>query len=133
MSSEHEQPRPGRGDVCRTLLALLDRLIPEDDCPGALAAGVDEYVRRQLAGDCAGEASTIEAGLLSLEAHGFADIPEAAQDEILVRLDESGDPFFSRMVVLANEGFYADPGNGGNRNAVAWQMVGYQTNIPGRP
>ena len=76
---------------------------------------------------------TAEAGLDRLEATGFADLDEGARDELLFRLDASGDQFFARMVVLAHEGFYADPENGGNRGAVSWQMVRYQTNIPGRP
>jgi hypothetical protein len=24
------------------------------------------------------------------------------------------------------EGFYGDPGNGGNRNAVSWHMIGFE-------
>jgi gluconate 2-dehydrogenase gamma chain len=28
-------------------------------------------------------------------------------------------------VTLTIEGFYSDPGNGGNRDAVAWRMIGF--------
>ena len=30
------------------------------------------------------------------------------------------------MVEHVLEGFYADPGNGGNRDAVSWKMIGYR-------
>jgi len=33
--------------------------------------------------------------------------------------------WFAAMIALAMEGFYSDPGNGGNKNEVSWKMVGY--------
>ncbi len=38
-------------------------------------------------------------------------------------------PFFEALLQSAMEGFFADPIYGGNRNKVAWRMVGY----PGLP
>ena len=34
--------------------------------------------------------------------------------------------FFRAAVAHAGEGYYGDPGNGGNHNAVAWRMVGFE-------
>jgi hypothetical protein len=34
--------------------------------------------------------------------------------------------FFIHLVNHAAEGYYSDPGNGGNRNARSWEMIGYQ-------
>jgi len=115
-----------------TLRAVLDRIIPADEFPGALAAGTDGYVLNQLAGAWASEAPLIVTGLLGLNATAtrqagteFAVLAPAQQDALLTALDASGDPFFVRLVDLAHEGFYADPANGGNRDGVSWRMLGY--------
>jgi hypothetical protein len=135
-----------------TLRALLDRLIPSDDFPGAVASGVDRYVTRQLAGDCAHEASAIAAGLEQLDREAatrhmgkaFTALSAAEQDALLQAieggrtaviwpLEMSAAIFFNRMVELAHEGYYADPGNGGNRDAVSWRMIGYDPRLPTTP
>jgi len=38
--------------------------------------------------------------------------------------------FINRLIDLAHEGFYADPGNGGNREKVSWKMIGYDPGLP---
>lgn len=131
------------------LRALLDRLIPADDFPGAVEAGTEYYILRQLAGDCAAEAPALAQGLSQLDAevaahHGsggaktFAALAMEQQDALLHELEAGktatvwpagigGAAFFNRLVDLAHEGFYADPGNEGNRGAVSWAMLGYAT------
>jgi Gluconate 2-dehydrogenase subunit 3 len=135
-----------------TLRALLDRLIPRDDLPGAIDAGVETYVLRQLSGDCAFEAGPVASGLAQLDAeaaaqyqgHSFATLNPEQQDALLHAIDEgrpstvwpqelSATAFFARMVDLAHEGFYADPGNGGNRDAISWRMIGYDPRMPAHP
>lgn len=131
------------------LRALLDRLIPADDFPGAVEAGTEYYILRQLAGDCAAEAPVLAAGLSQLDAEAaaldgregggtFATLVVEQQGSLLRDL-EAGKAatawpneigcatFFNRLVDLAHEGFYADPGNAGNRGAVSWAMLGYAT------
>lgn len=127
-----------------TLQALLDRIIPEDEFPGAAGAGVIDYVLGQLKGDCAAEAPALTLGFNQLDvetrARGFGDsfaVLDSAQRDALLSDLESGrartkwpehvapPAFFLRMVELATEGYYADPANGGNRGAVSWRMVGY--------
>ncbi len=34
------------------------------------------------------------------------------------------------LVRLTAEGYYGDPGNGGNREAASWQMIGYDPRLP---
>ena len=41
----------------------------------------------------------------------------------------NGKQFFEALLTITMEGFFADPIYGGNRNKVAWKMVGY----PGLP
>eukprot|EP01035_Chromulina_nebulosa_P002716 gene2716-biopygen2279 len=106
------------------LRAVLDRLIPADDAPGALAAGTDHYVLHQLTGESASDLPLISAGLGQLDAavahhsagQTFATLSTAHQDALLAVLDAARDPFFLRLVDLAHEGFYADPANGGEIN-----------------
>ncbi|OYU99417.1 MAG: hypothetical protein CFE26_25705, partial [Verrucomicrobiales bacterium VVV1] len=78
------------------LRALLDRLIPSDDFPGALAAGTDNFIVALLAGDCAAEAPALALGLTQLDAeatglHGqsFASLSTTAQDALLTTLEQN--------------------------------------------
>jgi len=125
-----------------TLRALIDRIIPTDDFPGGWEAGVGEYLDRQFAGDLCHLLDWYRAGLDALEVEArmtagvnFAELAPAAQDELL-RLVEVGevaadwpvDPagFFRTAAEHAAEGYYGDPGNGGNRDGVSWRMIGFE-------
>jgi hypothetical protein len=124
------------------LRAAIDRIIPRDDFPSAWEAGVGDYIARQLDGDLAPLAQSFAEGLASLDAeailsHGraFAVSSEIEQDSVLRRV-EAGDvlapwpippaEFFASLVNATAEGYYSDPGNGGNRGAVSWAMVGFE-------
>jgi hypothetical protein len=125
-----------------TLRAALDRIIPADDFPGAWEAGAGEYILRQLAGDLAHLLDVYRAGLdaldyeaLAASARPFADLAPAPQDALLARIErgEAQAPwpleaplFFAMLCEHAAEGYYADPGNGGNRGAASWQMIGFE-------
>ncbi len=127
------------------LRAVLNRIVPADDFPNAWDAGVGTYVARQLAGDLASQTADIAAGLDALDAEAqagsgavFAALDPEQQDALLTRLERAQvstvwpvDPsaFFDQLITLTVEGFYADPGNGGNRDAVSWRMIGF-TGLP---
>jgi len=132
-------------DTERNLQALVDRIIPGDDYPSGWQAGVGDFIRAILTTDLVASAPLIDAGLdlLAREAHtrhqglDFADLPPAAQDRLIGDLLEgrttvawgatAPDEFARLIVRLAAQGFYGDPGNGGNRDAVSWAMIGYRT------
>ena len=134
-----------------TLRALLDRLIPEDEFPGALAAGTDKFIIKLLTHDCAAEAPKIAQSLTQLDAeaiachdHPFVTLPIAAQDTLISALEHNrtatvwpvtfpAGVFINRLIDLAAEGFYADPQNGGNRDGTSWRMIGYDPLLPARP
>src|SRR5216683_454543 len=144
--------------------AACERLIPADESgPGALGAGVPNYLDKQLGGAWgAGErlyrsgpwqpgtatqgyqlpftpAELFHAALRAIDrelgAHGtpFHDMSAEAQDAYLKSLesgahDLDGVPsavFFDMLLKMTVEGFFSDPVYGGNRNMVAWRMIGF--------
>ena len=125
-----------------TLRALVDRLIPADDYPGGWDAGVGDYLYRQWAGDLSDKLDTYRGGLDALDAESgatvgarFAELDAATQDELLRRVevgDVSADwpvdpeAFLRAAAEHAAEGYYGDPGNGGNRDGVSWRMIGFE-------
>lgn len=126
----------------RTLQALVDTIIPEDDYPGGWDAGVGDYLLRQLESDLAHCSSRYCEWLDALETESekvfqrpFAKLELEARTALLEAIEE-GDiksnwrvdqaAFFAQIVEHCTEGFYADPGNGGNRDGIAWRMVGFE-------
>ncbi|HEY9154356.1 MAG TPA: gluconate 2-dehydrogenase subunit 3 family protein [Opitutaceae bacterium] len=133
----------------RTLSAVLDRLIPADDVPGAVASGGLEYVEYIFRKELAPELALFREALRALDdaavgrghAGGFAALPPREQDDWLTSMERGRlnavaplltPTFFERLLNLAAEGFYADPDQGGNHGAVSWKMMGYDPRIPGR-
>ncbi len=80
-------------------------------------------------------------GLAALDEHcrskfggkRFADLSDADKDAVLHDLDTSqvkfeqadGKVFFDQILRDTQQGFLADPIYGGNRDMVAWKMIGY--------
>lgn len=124
------------------LRALVDRIIPPDDYPGGWEGGVGDYLERQFEGDLAPLREFYRLGLASLDAEAqaiagmsFDELTPDASDALLQQI-ESGkvqtpwmvEPtaFFDSVTNHCAEGFYSDPGNGGNRDQAAWRMVGFE-------
>ena len=129
-----------------TLHHLMDRIIPPDQDLGAWDAGVADYLLGQFNRDLRDYLDIYRAGLDALEAEAlartqisFAALPADAQDALL-RQVEAGEvvltwpvppqQFFADAVQHVSEGYYADPGNGANRDLAAWRMIGF---VPGTP
>jgi gluconate 2-dehydrogenase gamma chain len=124
-----------------TLHALVDRIIPPDDFPGGWDAGVGAYLERQLAGDLQPWIETYRAGLDALDGEAvavvgapFAALGPEAQDILLGQVERGAvaapwpvDPaaFFRGAMAYAAEGYYGDPGNGGNHDTISWRMIGF--------
>src|SRR5262245_42196973 len=143
--------------------AAVARLIPADDkWPGAIEAGVPNYIDKQLnaawgAGERLYRSGPWQAGTPSqgyqlpftpaefyrtaiaainaeLKAKtAFATMTAAEQDGYLHSLEAPGknlggvpsNVFFAMLWECTVEGFFSDPVYGGNRDMVAWRMIGF--------
>jgi hypothetical protein len=124
------------------LRAACNRIIPADDYPAGWEAGVGDYLLRQFEGDLQPAVESYQQGLAALEAEAqaihaqsFAALHPSTQDKLLTQVEQdvvatewSLDParFFKMLVDHCMEGFYSDPGNGGNRDEIAWKMIGFE-------
>ena len=122
--------------------ALMNRIIPSDDFPNAWEAGVGNYLARQFERDLQVHLEIYRLGLEALEAEalsvagkGFGELDASVQDSILSHVESgqvtaswSVDPvkFFRAVTEHVMEGYYSDPGNGGNRDSISWQMIGFE-------
>lgn len=114
-----------------TLAALAARLIPGDaSSPGAVEAGVPDFVVSQLAEYFPAMLEQVEAGLDALDgaAKGtagqtFTELLPEPQDELLAAVE--AESWFELVLQLSIDGFLCDPRHGGNRDLVGWRLVGY--------
>lgn len=127
----------------------------EPEWPGALLAGVSIYIDRQLAGPYgAGQRLYLEGPIregtsnqgyqlglpprelyrTAIAAIGprFANLPPEEQDAFLKTLEAGQVPmpfnsavFFETLLANTIEGYFADPIYGGNRDMMAWRMIGF--------
>jgi choline dehydrogenase-like flavoprotein len=82
--------------------ALVDLVLPADEFPSGSAAGGVGFLRSYLA-----ERPDLRPRL----------------DGLRAAADPTGHPDWDWFAELVNAGFYADPANGGNADAVSWRMV----------
>ncbi|MFT4000464.1 MAG: gluconate 2-dehydrogenase subunit 3 family protein [Rhizobium sp.] len=117
-----------------TFRAVLDRIIPADDYPGALDNGVDEFILSLWDAGLVAGGQGIREGLGKLDrqaSNGFAALSAGEQDRLLAGCE--AEEWFHLLCELAAEGFYADPANGANPDAISWRMIGYRPGLPEGP
>lgn len=124
------------------LRVLINTIIPADDFPSAWDAGVGDYLLHQFNGDLQGCLSDYQVGLSALDTEAqaihskpFANLAADEQTNLLTNIEIGNvhtewkiDPmmFFAVVVGHCMEGYYSNPKNRGNRDAVAWQMIGFE-------
>ena len=120
-----------------TLRAVVGRIIPADEFPGALELGTDRFVIAHLS-TTPRDSELIIEGLAALEMGAvasdrapFSTLAISRQDGLLEQIADQS--WFLRLVTLTSEGFYADPANGGNAGAQSWAMIGYEHRLPEGP
>lgn len=136
-------------DEWATLSAAVDRVLPKDEDPGALEAGVPEYIDRmlqtpqmeQMRKNFVPGVAALERRAQKMFKTSFAKATPAQQDELLTLFKNSPENtgearWYEMLVVLTLEGFLGDPSYGGNQGEVGWKLVGFQLvgrNIKGDP
>lgn len=127
-----------------TLRAVIDSVIPPDEDPGGWEAGVGDFIlnllshhARDLQPSYAAWLDGVEAEALIRTGQSFSQLDPSQQTSLLQAI-EANDlqanwtidaAFFAQVTEHCAEGFYSDPGNLGNRNQIAWQMIRFEVNI----
>lgn len=111
--------------------ALMARIIPTDDAPGAREANCLNYLDHQLNGPLARFAPDYQRGLAEFQkAHPtFLELDPTAQDAILTT--RNGDPFFEMLIDHTMQAFYGSPAHGGNKDEASWNMLGIARHMGG--
>src|SRR5688500_15234864 len=126
----------------RIASAVFERLFPADENgPGATGIGVVAYLDRALAGAYRDKADAYRLGLAALDLAArrrsgapFAECPTEAQDDLISDLEHGKLPnfsapsqreFFAMVRAHLQEGLFADPAHGGNREKLGWRFLGH--------
>lgn len=130
-------------DEYAVMTAAVDRVLPKDEDPGAVEAGVPEYIDRmllspelfQMRQDFTDGLNHLEKRSRDTYQSSFARITSAQQDTLLVAFKDAGSSsgeahFYELLVTLTLEGFLGDPSYGGNKDHVGWTLVGFGTSEP---
>ncbi|MBV9672776.1 MAG: gluconate 2-dehydrogenase subunit 3 family protein [Verrucomicrobia bacterium] len=121
----------------RTLEAVFERMFPADENgAGAVQIGAARYVDRALAGAYADRIIDYQNGLAALSTESrhrfgkvFPEIAEEQQCEIIRDLEKKcllefdGNRFFELLRSHLQEGLFADPEYGGNRDKLGWKFL----------
>lgn len=115
----------------RELQAIVARIVPTTDTPGADEAGVIWFIDKAVGDFMAKDLAFLQSGLVEFQAsiaagfagaERFSDLAEADQDRHLGTQDET--PFFGFLHLLTMMGMFGMPSYGGNRDYVGWQLLG---------
>ena len=111
-------------DQTERLRVAIDAVVPVDDFPSASEAGGLRFWSRITETERPEWSDRVITVLDLLDRHStgrFADLDAAGRQAVLDGLVD--DPEYLWFASLVNAGFYADPGNGGNDDAVSWRML----------
>lgn len=122
------------------LEAMVARLIPSDDGPGATEARAAVYIDRALAGALRSSREAYAANLAAVDAYaqstrgaGFARLAASDQDAVLTDMERDvatgfspdAASFFTMVRAHTIQGTFCDPYYGGNADFVGWDLIGY--------
>jgi gluconate 2-dehydrogenase gamma chain len=121
-------------DEARVVEALCGQIIPADDWPGAVEAGVLYYIEKQLSGPFARFAGDYKSGVTALTSaarqhsgRAFTELDFAEQKAFLQRMEAAGDSelnrFWQMVIDHTMQGFYGSPIHGGNKGETSWKML----------
>jgi hypothetical protein len=129
---------PWPDDQIEHLRTIMDRIIPRDQDPSATDLGVDRYVLQQLRSGAFPLSDQIRDGVAAVAdlarsrlGRSLQDLDDGEQDRMLQEVTPQS--WFQALAELVAEGYYADPGNGGNAGARSWTIIGYEHRLPEGP
>ncbi len=103
---EEAKPRFFTAEQFQLVSCLADLIIPSTDTPGAVGAGVPQYIDLVVNEDPKLQ-GVFRKGLEPLGQSGFLQLPQARQVEALTALSEAADPsFFHAVKSLTADGYY---------------------------
>jgi len=116
-------------DEAADIEAIAARIIPTTDTPGATEAGVVHFFDNAFAAEMKDRLEDVRAGIVRLnaasgESSRFAALPPDAQDARLREIEDSD--FFGLVREMTIFGFFAMSNYGGNRDHVAWDLIGFK-------
>lgn len=124
-----------------TIEAIVKRLWPSGDTPGAYEIGVHEYIDNALITadqkqqpDYTDGLRQIDSAAQEMHRAPFARLDAEQQDDLLTKMqndelstfDEGqGSKFFKIVHAHTMQGLFSDPIYGGNKDFEGWRQVGY--------
>jgi choline dehydrogenase-like flavoprotein len=112
------------------LAAVIDTILPPDGYPSGTAAGGVDFLARVLVRDRPAWAGRLDDLLRRIDesatassSAGFADLDLPAREGVLDGFAD--DPEYRWFAQLVADGYYAEPANGGNRDAASWAAIGW--------
>lgn len=121
--------------------ALCEQIIPRDQSPGAIDAGVIYYIDRQLSGVFHSHQDTYRQGIQKLQAYckdqyskNFETLSFDDQQKILTLMESNQmnetewketkpADFFNLILSHTMQGFYGSPIHGGNKDYMSFEML----------
>jgi len=119
--------------------AIAAQIIPSGATPGATEAGVIYFMDAALADLEPAALEPLRLGLLDLQAtvrktysvDAFVDLDNEQQIEILRGIEDT--PFFQTLRFFTVAGTFCNPSQGGNRDGVGWELIGFDGPLPTQP
>jgi hypothetical protein len=121
-----------------TLHAVVERILPGGDGPGAAETGAAVGFESAMLHPCyRGLRAGIEGVLDRLQSRAeelygkhFSACAQGEQDELLRAIEQDPNPWtrllFRSLIGFSLEGLLGDPIHGGNRDFLGWEAVGLQ-------
>lgn len=119
-------------DLAAAIDAIGDRILPSDeDAPGARAAGAIWFIDAAMGGFMGGAIGALrgaqaDADRLAADRFAtarFADLDTSQQDELMPTIADA--PYFGTVHLLVVAGTLTMPSQGGNRDGVGWDLIGF--------
>ncbi len=127
-------------EEAKLIEALTNQIIPSDDAPGAVEAGVVYYIDKQLAGPLQRfepiyrkSIPLFRSACLQQTGQEFVTLPFAQQTAWLRQIERGSSltNFFALVIDHTMQGFYGSPQYGGNRAAASWKMLAIEDVMEG--